>query len=219
MHSVLRMAFAVCLAVLAGVGGGARGQDAGEGGGTGPAVVELRVVRVGPGGLARRGSWAGVLVELQDRGLRQREVILRLATPDRDGDEARFDRVVASNPGFAQSFWLYARMPTGSGGLEVTALEAVEVPATGDEPEGLRGFAPGATLARAGVDLSRAAPPGEGLYGVVGSAGMGLDRYAGIETGSGGERSSPAGHESTRVSVGLTVSELPDRWQIGRAHV
>ncbi len=173
--------------------------------------IELRVLRLGPGGLARRGSWAGVLVELRDRGLRQREIVLRAKLEDRDGDEAWLERVVASNPGFAQSFWLYLRLPHGIGTpVSVTAHEAEEVPVTGEGPPGLAGFQAGRVLARADLGLDRAASATEGLYGVLGTGDLGLRQYASTASG---ERFSPAGHEVTRVAVGIGVEELPDRWQ------
>lgn len=187
-------------------GGEAAAQEAPFGG-----EIELRVLRLGPGGLARRGSWAGVLVELRDRGLQQREIVLRAKVEDRDGDEAWLERVVASNPGFAQSFWLYLRLPHGAGTpVAVTAHEAEEVPVTGEGPSGLAGFAAGRVLARAELGLDRAAPATEGLYGVIGTADLGLRQYAAT---TAGERFSPAGHEVTRVAVGIGVEELPDRWQ------
>ena len=181
------------------------------------AEVELRVVRLGPGGLARRGSWAGVLVELRDRGLQQREVVLRASIEDRDGDEAWYDRVVASNPGFAQSFWVYARLPARGSGVVVTAHAAVETEVDEAAPAGLRGFEAGPVLARATVDVSRAGAATDGLLGVLGPSDFGLRQYSGGASGSTGsspgERFSPAGHEPSRVVAGLSVPELPDRWQ------
>ncbi|MEM7755398.1 MAG: hypothetical protein AAF297_07150 [Planctomycetota bacterium] len=209
------------LVVFVGVGVAA-GQDAGDrfepgdldvgDAAAGVSEVELRVVRLGPGGLARRGDWAGILVELRDRGLQQREVVLRARVEDRDGDDALYERVVASNPGFAQSFWLYARLPAGGRGVSLSAHAAVETPVSEADPAGLRGFATGEMLARVEVDATRASATGESLYGVIGPAGFGVRQYA-ADMGTAGERASPAGHEPTRVAVGMSVQELPDRWQ------
>ncbi|MEM1185424.1 MAG: hypothetical protein AAGI53_10550 [Planctomycetota bacterium] len=177
-------------------------------------AFELRVVRVGPGGLARRGGWTGVLVEARDRGLQQREIVLRVSVEDRDGDDAHFDRVVASNPGFDQSFWVYARLPSSGGSLTLSAYSATETVVDPNAPEGLRGFDAGALLTRTPVDLSRAVVSGEGMYAVVGPNDFGLRQYSAGSGQSGPrENASPAGHEPTRVATGLAAQELPDRWQ------
>lgn len=79
------------------------GQDTGE--------IQVSVAQYGLGNSPRAGDWAGVQVEILDSAPEQREVILRLAVRDADGDRALYDRVVTANPGVEQSFWLYARLP------------------------------------------------------------------------------------------------------------
>lgn len=216
---VVRVVAAV-VALCAGVGvvpAFGQADGAAEDLGPGLSEVAVRVARVGPGGLARRGDWCGILLEVEDRGLQQRELVLRVAVEDRDGDTAQYERVVASNPGIAQSFWVYAWLPASGRGVSASVHRAVEVPVDESDPPGLRGFAAGAVLAGVPVDLNRAASASEGLMGVVGPAGFGLRKYAGAGSGPGSGagadgRSNPAGHEATRVATGLLVDELPDRW-------
>ncbi|MCL4220297.1 MAG: hypothetical protein KJZ65_02895 [Phycisphaerales bacterium] len=174
-----------------------------------PDGVRLDLGRFGPGNVAREGSWTGLRLEVADQGLSpQREIILRVRVPDPDGDETDYDRVVTSNAGVVQSFWLYFPVPTGGAGvdsLEVFAYEAEE-----SDADARFGFRAGRVLGRSTMSLSRAIPASSGVIGVVGSARLGLDDY-----GPSGNITShlPLGHEVSRLASGLEVSDIPDRWQ------
>ncbi len=170
--------------------------------------VELKVVKIGPGGRTRAGDWGGVLVEFRDSALKQREILLRLTGYDRDGDKPLYDRVVVGDPERARSAWLYAELPYPEDvpRMAVTAFEAVESP--GDP----LGFRAGRVLGRTWIDTSRFVAPESALIGVIGQRGLGLRRYsASIEVG--GVRCLPLGHGHTEVVSGLTIDDLPDRWQ------
>jgi hypothetical protein len=204
---------ALVLLVALGLAGAARAQSPDDDAGAGePGVrdLELEVARFGPGGLIRAGSWGGVLVEVRDRGLRQREIVLRASVEDRDGDRAWYERVVATNPGFAQSFWLYLRVPHNAGDVVLSAHEALEVPVIEDDPPGLAGFEAGRVLAVTGVESDRVARASEGFIAVMGPRDFGIGRYG---NSIGGDPFSAGGHELSRVATGLGVDEIPDRWQ------
>lgn len=174
-----------------------------------PDGVRLDVGRFGPGNVAREGSWTGLRVEVTDQGLSpQREVILRVRVPDPDGDDTDYDRVVTSNAGVVQSFWLYFPVPTAGAGLDVVEVFAYE--AEESDSDARFGYRAGRLLGRNSVSLSRAIGASAGVIGVVGAARMGLDDY-----GPSGNISShlPLGHEVSRLASGLEVSDIPDRWQ------
>lgn len=171
--------------------------------------LRISVSRLGPGNIAREGSWTGIRLEVSDQGLAsQREIVLRIRVPDPDGDSCDYDRVVTSNAGLAQAFWVYACLPTANSGinqLDVLAYEAVE--SSNDERFGFRA---GRLLGRTTIPLARVVPPTRGVMGLVGSSRMGLDDY--------GPQSEfpaflPMGHELTLLASGMDVSDIPDRWQ------
>lgn len=174
-----------------------------------PDPIVLNVDRFGPGNVAREGSWTGVRLEVTDQGLTpQREIILRVRVPDPDGDDTDYDRVVTSNAGVAQAFWVYVKVPDAESGLD--ALEVFAFEAEEADADATFGFRPGRLLGRTDIPLVRAIPATAGVMGVVGPARMGLDDY-----GPSGSITNhlPFGHEVTRLASGLTVADIPDRWQ------
>lgn len=199
LRVALMWAVMVCLTML---GSLAMAQTTGDG------EVRLEVTRMGVGGLAREGSWAGLRVEVTDTGLAsQRELVLRVRVTDPDGDEAEYDRVVTSNSGLPQAFWLYAQMPlttSGLDGIEVLAFEAVE---SGDPRFG---FKAGRLLGRVFAPTALMMPGQRGMMAVVGPNAFGLTGYG--PTGRF-ESFLPKGHEITYLTTGLDASDIPDRWQ------
>lgn len=173
--------------------------------------VELRVVKLGPGGRTRAGSWSGVLVEFKDSAIEQREILLRIVGHDRDGDPPYFERVVVGDPERARTTWLYARLPypEAADRVAVTAHEALESSEAAGAGE--LGFRPGRVLGRTWLETTRLVQPESGLIGVVGSRDFGLRRYG--TTIQAEARWLPLGHEHTEVVTGLTMDDLPDRWQ------
>lgn len=220
--SVGRLWRAWALAAVVCVGATARGvaQDGlgGRGGGGGvipggvptpedTGEVQLRVVKVGPGSAARLGEWTGVLVEVVDqRG--PREVVLSVQGVDPDGDTPRYERVLTTNPGQRQTAWLYLDLPPGAAGasLSVTVHRAVE-DETGVAASGYR---LGRLLASRPLDLGRTVEASTGLVGQIGTADVGLGAYGVNESGRG---FAPLVHELTDVARGMTIDDLPDRWQ------
>ncbi len=174
----------------------------------GDGEVRLEVTRLGMGGLAREGSWAGLRVEVTDSGLAsQRELVLRVRVTDPDGDEAEFDRVVTSNSGLPQAFWLYTRMPLLSSGIDYIEVLAYEAEQSSDERFG---FKAGRLVGRSQVPTTLVMSGQRGLMAVVGPNSFGLNAYG--PTGRF-ESFLPKGHEITYLTTGLDTADIPDRWQ------
>ncbi len=174
--------------------------------------VELRVARFGPGGVSRQGEWVGVLVEVADRGLEQRDLILRIEGDDPDGDRPVYDRAVTSNPGSAQSFWLYTRL--GWGFDQRTPITISAWPKAGENPgrAGSLAFEPGGRpVARVEATTGGVLDKSQGIIGVLGATTFGLRGYDKPRRGAVGDNH-VTGHELTRV-VGLDLADVPDRAQ------
>jgi hypothetical protein len=194
--ALLRL-LAVCL--VAGLSGTAWAQDGAE--------ISVNVVQYGVGNSARVGDWMGVQVEILDSAPEQRDIVLRLTVRDADGDRAMFDRVVTANPGVAQSFWLYARLPYQADQEPpgVTVFEAIE---TGGET----GYRAGRLLGRfdpSPAQGNQILPASMGLAGVIGPYPAGLEQY---NFTLQNRPAAPFGHELTRIATGLDVPRLPDQW-------
>ncbi len=194
--ALLRL-IAVSLLVVLSAPAGA--QDASE--------IGVSVVRYGVGNTPRAGEWMGVQVEILDSASEQRDIILRLSVRDADGDRAMYDRVVTANPGVAQSFWLYARLPYTAEQEPpgVTVFEAIEA----DTETGYRA---GRLLGRVDTPPSvgnQILPPMMGAIGVIGPYPAGLEQY---NFTMQNRPAAPFGHELARVTAGLDVPTLPDQW-------
>ncbi len=171
--------------------------------------VQLSVRSFGVGGLSREGEWAGIQVQMLDQSSAGRDIVLRIAIKDEDGDQTQYDRVVTANPGALQSFWLYCWLPFRSAGAdyELRALEAID---SGNDEVGQFGFRVGRLLGSTPIVTAQIQPPTVALTGVVGVNQLSLDQY-GYTTG--GRDWMLFGHELLRTSPGLGIDDLPDRWQ------
>lgn len=170
--------------------------------------VQLSVNVFGVGGMAREGEWAGVQVQMLDMGSSGRDVLLRIAITDEDGDQTQYDRVVTANPGALQSFWLYVWVPYRSMGseFELKAFEAID---TGDDEVGQFGFRAGRLLGQVPIYNPQIQAATVGLTAIVGTNQLSLDQYGYTV---GGRLWMLFGHELMRTSAGLSVDSLPDRW-------
>lgn len=176
--------------------------------------IELEVARFGVGNVARPGAWIGVLVTVRDLELTQRNVLLRIANPDPDGDELQMDRVVTTNPGVGggrQSFWLYTKLAYDIDPTEPITVRAYEASESGSDLEEDLGYTPGRLLGATTIYPQNSMEAlTTGLYGVVGQLPLGLNGYQVTPPQSDLPLSS---HELTRVVDGLTTDTLPDAWQ------
>ena len=194
--------------------------------------VDVRVGRFGIANAARVGDWCGVLVEIQDSGAKVRNLLIRMAIRDADGDITNTQRVAIHNPGRWEGVWLYARLPfsiESSPSITITVHEAIEgggsagagdgtggteSGSAGDGAGTRRGFTAGRVLGRTEFPVNRFLPSHVSTIAVVGDRTAGLDQYPNTRlTGSGSyESPPPTGHELIEVVRGIKVLELPDRW-------
>jgi len=188
----------------------ALGQEAGDADVEGPAAlgmaqgeVAVEAADVGLGGAVRPGSWIGVRLAVTDRGVRQRELLVRVELRDADGDTTLYERQIASNPGRRQSLWTYLRLPFGFGGGDRLLVRVYEALAASDQ-----GPRAGRLLGQNSIAPTTVLPPESGVLAVVGPAGAGLGDYA----TTGGQPFDSRGHEPTHVAAGLDPSTMPDAW-------
>ncbi|MEM1211265.1 MAG: hypothetical protein AAGI68_03100 [Planctomycetota bacterium] len=185
--------------------------------------IELRVDRasdLGLAGVVRPGGWTGMRVRVSNPSAVAQEVVLRWELRDEDGDRVLSERrvtVVPSSVQTEQSVWLYAAWPFEEDREAVWTVQALAVVEEADSggagaaqnPSASAGLAEvaggvGGVLGEVSVvPLERnVAEPGTALVGVLGSAGVGLDRFEGHTTR----------HEDLRIVRGMTLGDLPDRW-------
>lgn len=191
------------LLILAIVLGGRSGVACAQGGG---ARVEVEQDRFGVLDTVRPGSWAGIRVRLNDTGDRAREVMVRLAVRDPDGDTLLAQRAVTVSPRSGQTVWLYAPLPwstTATSAFGVTVEELASEGGT-DEPRVAE------TVGSGRVGPKGVAADSDAIIGVVG--GMPAGGLMAYSITPDGLDEPLTAHEMTRVVSGLTPRELPDRW-------
>ncbi len=180
--------------------------------GRGTGEVQLKVQSFGVGNRPRAGEWVGVPIEVTDSSTKVRNVMVRIACADLDGDIALMQRVIVTNPGTPQRVWVYLRLPFSrldDATFEITAHEAEEAGGSGDTVQYTPGRLLGTTRYRVptGVPVDTAI----GLIGIVGTRAAGLEQYANLRD-SGTGNYAITGHELTEIVGGLTPALLPDRW-------
>lgn len=168
--------------------------------------IDVAAEAFGVGDVVRPGEWAGVQLILTDSSQRQREVLVRIAMEDADGDRPWYEAVVTTNPGVRQPVWLYVRLPYGT--AQGVPLLASVFEAEEDEGSEL-GFTAGRLLGSAAISPRRVLSSVEGMVGIVGSRLFGLGRY-----GMYADQNPwlPTGHERSELVRGLNANALPDRW-------
>ncbi len=181
-----------------------------SGGGSGE--VKINVRSFGVGGVSRPGDWIGVWLEVSDSSDKVRNVMIRLANPDQDGDTALMQRVIVTNPGATQLVWIYARYPFAT--LETIDVSAFEAVGSGSDGAVDQVYTPGRMLGNTKylINGRQTAGTGIGLIGVIGGRAAGLEQYRWVADPSKGDYA-VTGHELTEIVPGLAVSSLPDRWQ------
>lgn len=188
---------------------GARGQDAdieGTSDAVGEVLIELGEGSFGVGGVARPGTWTGIRLRIDDPSAEARELLVRVAGTDPDGDTPMYEQVVATGGG-AVDAWAYVRLPTGLAAGDLFAVSAFEAIAT-EDPE--RPYRAGRFVGRAFVGARLVVEASDGLIGVVNQRGsLGLSQFSlASQQGS----FSPLGNERTEVVSQLGAESLPDRW-------
>ncbi len=175
--------------------------------------IDLQVERFGPGNVCRQGEWVGIYIAVNDRGLEQREIILRIQGRDADGDRPLYDTVVTSNPGTRQAFWLYTRLPFRFSQNETLTLSAWAAEASGGaDQSGALAYRAVRQLATTSIRPARVLDKTESMIGVLGPWHFGLGAY-GVALQGAASTYAPTGHELTRIITGLEHAEIPHRYQ------
>lgn len=170
--------------------------------------IELSIRHFGVGGNAREGEWAGILLGFTDHGTNPRSLMFSIPQMDLDGDTGVHYRVVASNPGLAQTVWLYYRIPFGVAArtdFRIELHEAIDAPA-GAAATHTRGE----LLLTASGTMPPVHPAASAFLGVVGAYDMGLGRYA--DSMHHTQSFDYGGHEGLYPVRSLTPQLMPDRW-------
>lgn len=170
--------------------------------------VKIEVEKFGVGKVARQGEWTGFRIRVLDTSSKPREVIVRLAGRDPDGDIPVSQREITTNPNTWQGLWLYQRLPfwfTRQELLSVSVYEANEVKGA----DGTTRFEAGSRLGQVRIAPQNMVEPGDDLIAIVGQRTAGLTNYT-VRVPNG---QYPAySHEPIEL-IGLGApSELPDRW-------
>lgn len=168
--------------------------------------IDMQVTHFGVGDRARPGDWAGIQVQLINRGANFPNVLVRMEMVDADGDIAQYSAAITANPGAKQSIWLYARLPydVTDRQLVFSCYEAIE----GSPGKGVAGVKPGKLLGRVVYAPRRTSERTSAGIALVGRTSMGLGLY-GLHDQS--TQHLHLGHGVSEL-VPLTPADLPDRW-------
>lgn len=188
-------------------------------------LVTIEVEQFGFGDIIRECDWAGVSLIFSDPSAdKPRNVAVRLAIKDDDGDTQYCERRMALSMASRLRTWLYFRVPKSTQGTSVftvTVHEIIDAGGSGGDP-GAPGGAGGTTAADGGgligkqLSFARFTPkrvlaqPNNALVGVIGRRPLGLEQY---ELRSRDGQTMPTSNEVTEVITGLSPKSLPDQWQ------
>ncbi len=174
--------------------------------------VQIQIDSFGVGNVARRGDWAGIRFRIMDTAARERELVVRLAVSDPDGDRPMYQRELTANPGVSQGVWMYARLPFGFEPGQDMVFSVHEAEIGGGGEAGDTGYTAGRLLGRMIVTPNGRSvlPATEAMFTVVGGRAMGLRAYS--TRANPQDAWLPIGNELTEVVLGVQPADLPDRW-------
>ncbi|MCA9285323.1 MAG: hypothetical protein KDA22_08925 [Phycisphaerales bacterium] len=168
-------------------------------------VVELE--QFGVGSTFRPGDLVGIRLRLTSGGDAARGVQLVWEVENADGDIAEHMRTLAVNPGQPASRWLYARLAPRT---STSSVWSVRVYADNDGRRGQELGSVRISPATASVGAAVPIELSQSAIAVLGQSRLGIDGY---DAALSGEVLPRASMEITRVATGLTVRDLPDRWE------
>lgn len=171
--------------------------------GVGQGEVAVQVVEFGLGDVVRQGSWAGLRLAVTDRGVRQRELLVRFEIKDADGDTTLYERGLASNPGQRQEIWTYLRLPYQFGARDRLLVRVYEVEQTDTAAPRA-----GRLVGEAFLSARNVARAEAGLIGVIGTRPAGLTQYSEGQDEPYDSRL----HEPMVVATRLNPATMPDAW-------
>lgn len=170
--------------------------------------VDITLETFGVSGHYRPGDFVPIRVLLKSNLSSPETVQVVWEVPEASGDIAEVMREVAVNTGVPVSVWLYARVLPSTNDQTVFALRVYR------DVDGVRGEELGGRIVSPATAITAASrvSPAEGMIAIVGGTNAaGLDEYN--VTGSRNINDPITGHEYTRLVRGLSVSDLPDRWE------
>lgn len=171
--------------------------------GVGQGEVAISVEEFGLGDVVRPGSWAGLRLAITDRGVRQRELLVRIEVKDADGDTTEYERGLASNPGQRQEIWTYLRVPFRFRAGDRVLVRAYEAEQTDTATPRAGRMVGEVLLSATGVTHAET-----GIMGIIGSRTAGLTAYSdGLQ-----EVYDTRMHESMAVTTRLNPATMPDAW-------
>ena len=147
--------------------------------------------QVGLVGAVRPGTWAPLLIKIENPSSQFRSVHCEWILDDIDGDEVHARRTINLNPQRTERAWLYARPPMNSGSRSRSVWRVLVSDAETGEILAVDSVSP-----RDWID------PTDRVIGVMGGLGVGLRPFAFDYTQ----------HEKCHFITGLAPSDLPDRW-------
>ncbi len=178
-------------------------------------IITIDVESFGVGDIVRESDWCGLSLNLADpTSDRARNVAVRVAIKDDDGDTQYATRTLALSMATRVRAWLYFRVPKQfqQGSVVTVSVHELDPDANtgsedGDIPVG-RQLAY-ARLGSRNVLGNSTGGPTMALMGVIGRRTYRLEQYR-LPSPDGGIL--PTAHEATEVVAGLTPDGLPDSW-------
>ncbi|MFM9957769.1 MAG: hypothetical protein ACKVZJ_06815 [Phycisphaerales bacterium] len=177
-------------------------------------IITIEAEQFGVGDMVRESDWCGLSLILSDpTSDKARNVAVRVAIKDDDGDTQYATRTLALSMATRVRTWLYFRVPKQfqQGSVVTVSVHELDADApTAEDGDIQVGRQLSYTrLASRNVLGSANLGPTMGLMGVVGRRTFRLDQYR-LPSPEGGTMNTA--HEATEVVTGLTPEALPDSW-------
>lgn len=170
--------------------------------------VNVTLETFGVSGHYRPGDFVPIRVMLKSNLSSPETVQVVWEVPEASGDIAEVMREVAVSPGVPVSVWLYARVLPGTNDETTFSLRVYR------DEDGERGEELGGKVVSPNTAVtapSRVAASDAMIAIVGGINAAGLDEYN--VTGSRSLNDPLTGYEYTRLVRGLSIADLPDRWE------
>lgn len=172
-------------------------------------IITIETEQFGLGDMVRESDWCGLSLILSDpTSDKARNVAVRVAIKDDDGDTQYATRTMALSMATRVRAWLYFRVPKQFQNGSVVTVSVHEIDANAPVAED-GNIQVGTQLSYARIP-SRAvlAEPTMALMGVIGRRTFRLDQYE--LRGLSGPL--PTAHEPCEIVSGITPESLPDSW-------
>jgi hypothetical protein len=177
-------------------------------------IITIEAEQFGVGDIVRESDWCGLSLILSDpTSDKARNVAVRVAIKDDDGDTQYVTRTLALSMATRVRAWLYFRVPKQFQNGSVVTVSVHEIDANAPAPED-GNIQVGKQLSYARIACrqvlggTNGSDPTMAMMGVIGRRTFRLDQYE--LRGPGGTL--PTAHEPCEIVSGLTPESLPDSW-------